>query len=57
MLALDGVDDVNVNQKRGSMAVTYVNTETTAEQLLQALQDADIKATVPPAHECKENQK
>ena len=57
VLALDGVDDVNVNQKRGSMAVTYVNTETTAEQLLQALQDADIKATVPPAHECKENQK
>lgn len=39
VLALDGVDDVNVNPKKGSLAITYVNTETNLEKLL-----AEIKA-------------
>jgi copper ion binding protein len=55
VLALDGVDDVNVNAKRGSLAITYVNKDTSEQQLLQAIQEAGIKATLPPAHECKEN--
>lgn len=57
VLALDGVDDVNVNSKQGSLAITYVNKDTTEEKLLQAIQAAGIKATVPPAHECKEENK
>ena len=55
VLAMDGVDDANVNAKRGSLAITYINTETTAGQLLKAVKEAGIEATVPPAHECKEN--
>ena len=55
VLVLDGVDDVNVNPKRGSLAITYINNQTTAEKLLEAIQAAGIKATLPPAHECKEN--
>jgi copper ion binding protein len=55
VLILDGVDDANVNPRQGSLAITYVNTETSAEQLLQAVQAAGIKAIVPPAHECEEN--
>ena len=39
VLSLDGVDDVNVNAKKGSLAITYVNTETNLEKLL-----AEIKA-------------
>lgn len=55
VLVLDGVDDANVNPKCGSLAITYVNKETSTEKLLEAIQAAGIKATVPPAHECKEN--
>ncbi|MBR1395642.1 MAG: copper ion binding protein [Prevotella sp.] len=55
VLAMDGVDDVNVNPKRGTLAITYVNKDTSTEKLLQAVQAAGIKATIPPAHECKEN--
>lgn len=55
VLILDGVDDANVNPRQGSLAITYVNTETSAEKLLEAVQAAGIKATVPPTHECKEN--
>lgn len=53
-LAIDGVDDVNVNRRRKSLAITYVNTETDEERLLQALNDEGIKAVVPKPHECKE---
>lgn len=55
VLALDGVDDANVNPKRKSLAITYVNKDTSAEKLLQAIHGAGIEATVPPAHQCKEN--
>ena len=54
VLALDAVDDVNVNPKRGSMAVTYFCKEISAEQLLEKIQQMGIKAVVPPPHECKE---
>jgi hypothetical protein len=39
VLMLTGVEDVNVNAQRKSLAVTYFTDETTAEQLLK-----DIKA-------------
>lgn len=55
VLIMDGVDDVNVNDKRGSLAITFMNKETSVEKLLQAIQAAGIKATVPEPHECKEN--
>ena len=54
VLAMDGVEDVNVNPKRNSLAVTYFNDETTADRLLQTIQQAGIKAELPKPHECKE---
>ena len=33
VLALDGVDDANVNPQRGTLAITYLNDQTTAEKL------------------------
>ena len=56
VLAMDGVEDVNVNPKRNSLAVTYFNDETTADRLLQTIQQAGIKAELPKPHECKEGQ-
>lgn len=56
VLAMDGVEDVNVNPKRNSLAVTYFNDETTADRLLQAIQQAGIKAELPKPHECKDGQ-
>lgn len=53
-LALDGVDDANVNARRQSLAITYVNTETTLEKLQAELKAAGIEAVVPAPHECKE---
>jgi copper chaperone CopZ len=54
VMALDGVDDANVNPKIGALAITYVNTETTEQKLLEAVKAAGIEATVPAPHECKE---
>ena len=56
VLALDGVEDVNVNPKRHSLAVTFFNDETTADKLLSEILKAGIKAEVPKPHECKEEQ-
>jgi hypothetical protein len=56
-LALDGVDDANVCRRQKSLAITYVNNETTAEKLLADLKEAGIKAVVPAPHECKEEKK
>lgn len=55
-LAIDGVDDANVNRRQKSLAITYVNTETTEERLLQALTEEGIEAVVPKPHECKEKE-
>jgi ribosomal protein L12E/L44/L45/RPP1/RPP2 len=46
-----------VNPKQGSLAITYVNKDITAEKLLEAIQAAGIEATLPPAHECGEEEK
>ena len=57
ILALEAVDDVNVNPKRNSLAVTYFCKELTAEQLLAEIQKMGIKAVVPEPHKCKEEAK
>ena len=56
ILAIDGVDDVNVNARRKSLAVTYLNTKLTPEQLLDEVHKLGIKAELPAPHECKEEQ-
>lgn len=57
ILALDAVDDVNVNPKRKSLAVTYFSNEITADKLLDEIKAMGIDAVVPPPHECKEEAK
>lgn len=57
VLILDGVEDVNVNVRQKSMAITYFKDETTAEKLLAQVREAGIKAEVPAPHECKEDMK
>ena len=54
VLALDGVDDVNVNPRRKSLAVTFLNTQTDADKLLAAIHQAGIQATLPKPHVCSE---
>ena len=53
-LILDGVEDVSVNARRGAMAVTFFNDETTPDKLLADIRQKGIDAQLPPAHECKE---
>jgi type VI protein secretion system component VasF len=57
VLMLTGVEDVNVNAKQHSLAVTFFTDETSADQLLKDIKAAGIDAEVPPAHECKEEKK
>ena len=57
VLILEGVEDVNVNQRQRSLAVTFFTDETNADKLLQAIHEAGIDAVVPAPHECKEEQK
>ncbi len=54
VLIIDGVEDVNANARRKSLAVTYFTDETNAEKLLDAIRKAGIEAQVPPPHECEE---
>lgn len=56
VLALKGVEDVCVNAKRKALAVTFVNTETSEEQLMEDLKNQGINATLPPLHVCKEKE-
>ena len=56
ILALDAVDDVNVNTRRGTLAVTYFCQELSAEQLLAEIRKMGIKAEVPAPHKCKEGE-
>lgn len=56
-LTFDGVDDACVNPRRQAVAVTFVNTETSAETLLQAFREAGVEVTVPGDHVCEENKK
>jgi copper chaperone CopZ len=57
VLALDGVEDVNINKVKKTMAVTFFNDETTADKLYEAIQKAGIKAQLPKPHECTEEKK
>ena len=57
ILALDGVEDVNANAKRKSLAVTYFKEEVSAEKLLEEIQKMGINAVVPKPHECDEEKK
>ena len=54
VLALDGVEDVNVNGKCKSLAITFFNDETTADKLYKEILAAGIKAELPKPHECEE---
>jgi copper chaperone CopZ len=54
ILALDGVEDVNVNPKSRTLAVTFFNDETTADKLYAEIMKMGIKAEVPAPHECDE---
>ena len=54
VLALDGVEDVNVNPKTKAMAITFFNDETTADRLYAEILKAGIKAQVPKPHKCEE---
>ena len=56
VIALKGVDDVCVNAQRKALAITFVNDETTEEQLLKDLKESGIQATLPPLHVCDEGQ-
>ena len=56
-IALKGVEDACVNAKRNALAITFVNEETTEEQLLKDLKENGIEATLPPLHVCDEEQK
>ena len=54
ILSLDGVEDVNVNPKSRTLAVTFFNDETTADKLYAEIMKMGIKAEVPAPHECDE---
>ena len=54
VIILDGVEDVSVNEKKKSLAVTFFTDETSADKLLADIRAAGIKAEVPAPHECKE---
>jgi len=54
VLALDGVEDVNVNTAQHTLAVTFFNDETTADRLYSEIRKLGIKAEVPAPHECAE---
>lgn len=57
ILALDGVEDVNVNAKRNTLAYTFFNDETTADRLYKEILEAGIDAKAPKPHECSEEKK
>jgi copper chaperone CopZ len=54
VLIIDGVEDVCVNPKKKSLAVTFFTDETDADKLLADIIKSGIEAQVPPPHECKE---
>ncbi len=56
VLAIDGVEDVNSNPKRKSLAVTYFKNDISAEKLLAEIQKLGIKAVLPKPHKCSEEE-
>lgn len=55
LIALDAVEDVNVNPRSKAMAVTYFCKEMSADQLTEEIRKAGIKAELPAPHECSED--
>jgi len=51
---IKSVDDVNVNPRRRSLAITYFCQEISADQLLETVKAKGIDAKLPPQHVCKE---
>ena len=56
VLGLNGVEDANVNSRRGSLAVTFFTDETTADKLLADIQAEGIQAVLPKPHVCSEKE-
>lgn len=54
VMALNGVEDANVNAMRKSLAITYFNDETQESLLIEQIQKAGIQAVVPKPHVCSE---
>lgn len=54
VLFIEATDDANVNPRRKSLAVTFFCQEISAEQLLDEIRKAGIKAELPEPHQCKE---
>lgn len=54
VIILDGVENVCVNPKNRSLAITFFTDETNADKLFADILAAGIKAEVPAPHECKE---
>ena len=44
VLVIDGVEDVNINAQKGTMAVTYFNDTTDADRLLETIRRAGLDA-------------
>ena len=55
--AIKGVKDANTATVRRSLAVAYQKDVLTADQLLAAVQQAGIQATLPKPHVCEEEEK
>ncbi len=56
VMAINGVEDANVNTTRKSLAITYFKDEISGEKLLEEIKKAGIKAELPQPHVCKEEQ-
>lgn len=57
IIALDAVEDVNVNPMRNSLAISFLCDKQSADQLLAEIQKLGIQAKLPAPHECKEGEK
>ncbi len=56
VMCIKGVEDAAFNPKRKSLAITYFNDETTAEELMAEVKKAGIDVTIPTAHKCKKKE-
>ena len=54
VMAIEGVEDANVNSRRQSLAVKYHHQQLPAKKLLKKIRKAGIKAQLPEPHKCKE---
>ncbi len=56
VLAMEGVEDVNANALRKSLAITFFTDQTNADKLVAEIQKAGIKAVLPKPHVCDEEE-